>query len=85
MLHLTDWSKQKFVKFAKNVLADDVNPESFFSVIEQWKFKNPSGRVFFIEKEYTACQCTVPYLFTIYDWYDKSRISTIDNSIEHRT
>ena len=85
MLHLTTWSKQKFVEFAKNVLADDVIPESFFSVIEQWKLDHPMGRVFFIEKEFTACQCTVPYIFTIYDWYDKPRISTIDNTIEHST
>jgi hypothetical protein len=71
MLTLTTRSKEKFIEFAKNVLDDDVIPESFFSVIENWKLSNPRGRVFFIEKEWTTCQCTVPYLFTIYDWYDK--------------
>lgn len=83
MLNLTNRSKQKFVEFVKNVLVHDVIPESFFSVIEQWKLDNPKGRVFFIEREFTTCQCTIPYLFTIQDWYDKSNLSTTNDPIEH--
>jgi hypothetical protein len=71
MLNLTIASKQKFIEFTKNILAEDIIPESLFLAIEQWKLDNPYGRVFFIEREWTACHNCVPYLFETYDWYDK--------------